>query len=115
MEKQPPRLSRSSLPLCSQARYLAALTYTLKSNTRNRIPGTNLTEIAVSCVGFRGVPIRPALFAYARALPVLYLPMLVLYLPLPYYHIHLFPCSIILCPCYAPPGTEFRVPTHSMR
>eukprot|EP00961_Rhodomonas_salina_P066697 895665-Rhodomonas_salina.1 len=26
-----------------------------KSNTRNRIPGTNCTEIAVSCIGFRGV------------------------------------------------------------
>eukprot|EP00961_Rhodomonas_salina_P212170 2864630-Rhodomonas_salina.1 len=33
------------------------------SNTRNRIPGTNGTEIAVSYVGFRGVgrsPWRPA-------------------------------------------------------
>eukprot|EP00961_Rhodomonas_salina_P189769 2560232-Rhodomonas_salina.2 len=32
------------------------LPYTPKSNTRNRIPGTNCTEIAVSCFGFRSVP-----------------------------------------------------------
>eukprot|EP00961_Rhodomonas_salina_P236636 3197976-Rhodomonas_salina.2 len=29
--------------------------YTPKSNTRNRIPGTNCAEIAVSCIGFRGI------------------------------------------------------------
>eukprot|EP00961_Rhodomonas_salina_P048483 650805-Rhodomonas_salina.1 len=29
--------------------------YSAKSNTRNRIPGTNCTESAVSCPGFRGV------------------------------------------------------------
>eukprot|EP00961_Rhodomonas_salina_P268300 3625840-Rhodomonas_salina.3 len=29
--------------------------YTPKSITRNRIPGTNCTELAVSCVGHRDV------------------------------------------------------------
>eukprot|EP00961_Rhodomonas_salina_P075277 1010021-Rhodomonas_salina.3 len=29
--------------------------YTANSNTRNRIPGTNFTDDAVSCTGFRGV------------------------------------------------------------
>eukprot|EP00961_Rhodomonas_salina_P204768 2763685-Rhodomonas_salina.1 len=29
--------------------------FTRKSNTRNRITGTNCTQIAVSCTGFRGV------------------------------------------------------------
>eukprot|EP00961_Rhodomonas_salina_P247688 3346199-Rhodomonas_salina.1 len=30
--------------------------YTAKLNSRNRIPGTTCAEIAVSCIGFRGVP-----------------------------------------------------------
>eukprot|EP00961_Rhodomonas_salina_P270282 3651257-Rhodomonas_salina.2 len=29
--------------------------YTANSNTRNRIPGTNCTENAVSLIGFQGV------------------------------------------------------------
>eukprot|EP00961_Rhodomonas_salina_P303207 3941137-Rhodomonas_salina.4 len=40
--------------------------YTPNSNTRNRISGTNCTEIAVSCIGFRNVG-----FATARLCAVL--------------------------------------------
>eukprot|EP00961_Rhodomonas_salina_P103893 1397953-Rhodomonas_salina.1 len=34
----------------------ALVACTAKSKTRNRFPGTNGTEIAVSCTGFRDVP-----------------------------------------------------------
>eukprot|EP00961_Rhodomonas_salina_P073355 985834-Rhodomonas_salina.2 len=37
------------------ARHVTRRAYTPKSNTRDRIPGTNCTEFAVSCIGFWGV------------------------------------------------------------
>eukprot|EP00961_Rhodomonas_salina_P271587 3669599-Rhodomonas_salina.1 len=44
------------LRTCSAVYQHALCWYTLNSITRNRILGTNCTENAVSCVGFRGVP-----------------------------------------------------------
>eukprot|EP00961_Rhodomonas_salina_P138628 1864984-Rhodomonas_salina.2 len=35
------------------APYATSIEAIPKSNTRNRVPGTNRTEIAVSCIGFR--------------------------------------------------------------
>eukprot|EP00961_Rhodomonas_salina_P139950 1883349-Rhodomonas_salina.4 len=36
--------------------------YTPKSDARNRIPCTSCTEIAVSCIGFRGVQSLSAIY-----------------------------------------------------
>eukprot|EP00961_Rhodomonas_salina_P241068 3257285-Rhodomonas_salina.1 len=42
------------------SRTQAVRAHTAKSKERNRIPGTNCTETAVCCVGFRGASVAAA-------------------------------------------------------
>eukprot|EP00961_Rhodomonas_salina_P188677 2546318-Rhodomonas_salina.3 len=49
---QPPAHTRSGR---MSVRRSTRRTYTPKSKARNRIPGTNCDEMAVSCIRFRGV------------------------------------------------------------
>eukprot|EP00961_Rhodomonas_salina_P038743 520849-Rhodomonas_salina.1 len=59
--------SSSTLRLLSSGGSWRRVEYTANSNTRNRIPGANGTENAVSCIGFRGVGFLREVLSAERA------------------------------------------------